>query len=312
MSFRIAAISILLAVGLAGCRSDTAAPPPNPTPRSTGTAHHTLKTVFLIVLENHDWRAIVGNPAAPYINRTLLKTGAHATQYYNPPHNHPSLPNYLWLMAGTNFGIHSDELPTDIQFATHAHLTYLLDHAGISWRAYVQNINGRECPTISQYPYAAKHNPFVYFHDVTARAATCIAHMRAYTSLQSDLRHGRVARFDYILPDLCSDMHDSCAPTYNSIAEGDRFLATTIPPILRSTAFKHGGVIFITWDEGEGNDGPIGLIALSPDARRGYAGATHYTHSSTLRTIEEIFGVRPFLGAAAHSNDLRALFHRFP
>src|SRR5438034_8379608 len=37
-----------------------------------------------------------------------LQTSAHAEQYFNPPGNHPSQPNYLWLEAGTNFGVLGD------------------------------------------------------------------------------------------------------------------------------------------------------------------------------------------------------------
>ena len=40
----------------------------------------------------------------------------------------------------------------------------------------------------------------------------------------------------------------------------------------------------------------------------GYAGAVHYTHSSTLRTLQEIFGVTPFLADAANATDLSDLF----
>lgn len=41
-----------------------------------------------------------------------------------------------------------------------------------------------------------------------------------------------------------------------------------------------------------------------------YSNNIHYDHSSTLKTLEEIFGVEPLLGAAAdpHTNDLSDLF----
>src|SRR5947207_13406797 len=64
-----------------------------------------VKTVFVVVMENHNWSQFRGAANAPYINNTLLPQASHAEQYYNPPSLHPSLPNYLWLEAGTNFGI---------------------------------------------------------------------------------------------------------------------------------------------------------------------------------------------------------------
>src|SRR5207249_4257776 len=64
------------------------------------TTSSTLPAVFVILMENQDWSNIRGNASAPYINDTLLPMASHAEQYYNPPGNHPSEPNYLWLEAG--------------------------------------------------------------------------------------------------------------------------------------------------------------------------------------------------------------------
>jgi phospholipase C len=244
---------------------------------------------------------------------------SHAEQYYNPPRLHPSLPNYLWLEAGTNFGIQNDRRPAVNSQSTTAHLVTLLNRAGIAWKSYQENITGTACPLTDRYPYAVKHNPQVYFRDVThdndREAAYCIAHERPFTELATDLASNAVARYTFLTPNLCNDMHDSCRPTRNAILQGDTWLAHEVPLILHSQAYKHGGALFITWDEGEGSssDGPIGLIVLSPFARgKGYANTIHYTHSSTLRTMEEIFGVRPFLGDAAKAADLGDLFATFP
>jgi len=51
------------------------------------------------------------------------------------------------------------------------------------------------------------------------------------------------------------------------------------------------------------------MIVLSPLAKGGgYFNSIHYTHSSTLRTFQEIFGLSPFLGDAANATDLGDLF----
>jgi phosphatidylinositol-3-phosphatase len=104
-----------------------------------------VKTVWVILMENHNWTGnnagaafgapdIKGNPLAPYINGTLLHTSAHAEQYFNPPGNHPIQPNYLWLEAGTNFGVLADTQPGQPQLFTDKHLVRLREDAGISWR----------------------------------------------------------------------------------------------------------------------------------------------------------------------------------
>jgi hypothetical protein len=54
------------------------------------------------------------------------------------------------------------------------------------------------------------------------------------------------------------------------------------------------------------------MIVLSKLARGGgYFNNIYYTHSSTLRTFQEIFGVQPFLGDAVNATDLSDLFSRF-
>jgi len=100
-------------------------------------ATHHIQTVFIILMENHNWTGdgnldIKGNPAAPYINKTLVPLGSHAEQYFNPPNLHPSLPNYLWLEAGTNFGILDDGPPSQHPLSSKLHLVTVLKNANIT------------------------------------------------------------------------------------------------------------------------------------------------------------------------------------
>ncbi len=266
------------------------------------------KTVFLIVLENHNWSGIKGNPSAPYINNVLLPMAAHAEQYRNPPALHPSLPNYLWLEAGTNFGITNNNPPSTNHQATTQHLVSQLRQAGISWKTYQESISGTTCPTTDSYPYYVKHNPFAYFDDVVG--GDCLGLMRPVTELAADLANGTVAHYNFITPNICNSMHDSCAPTNDPVKQGDNWLAAIVPGILNSAAYQNGGLLLITWDEGgSGSDGPIGLLVLSPSGKGGgYANSLPYTHSSTVRTLQKIFAVGPPLGDAAAALDLSDLF----
>src|SRR5258708_394554 len=50
-----------------------------------------VKTVFIVLMENHNWSQIKGSASAPYINNTLLPMASHGEQYFNPPGIHPSL-----------------------------------------------------------------------------------------------------------------------------------------------------------------------------------------------------------------------------
>jgi hypothetical protein len=276
-----------------------------------------IQTVFVILMENHSWSDFHGSADAPYLNNTLLPMASFCEQYYNPPGLHPSLPNYIWLEAGTNFGIYDNNWPVDDHQSTTNHLVTLLNNAGISWRAYQEDIVSGYVPLEDTNGYAVRHNPFVYFDDVTGTNnpgyAYGIAHIRPYTELANDLVSNTVARYNFLTPNQCNDGHDSCGPTSNLVRQIDDWLASEVPRILNSAAFSNNGAIFITWDEGEGgSDGPIGMIVLSPLARGGgYFNNIQYTHSSFLRTMQEIFGVTPLLGDAANATDLSDLFTKF-
>jgi PKD repeat protein len=281
----------------------------------SGSPFQNVQTVFIILEENQNWASISGSATCPYINNTLLPMASYALQYYNPPGNHPSLPNYLWLEAGTNFGVTADGDPSQYSQTSTNHLVTLLNNASISWTSYQEAMPVGVCPLTDVGQYAPKHNPMVFFDDVTntndPNSAYCIANVRPFTDLAGDLQSNVVTRYNFITPDLCDDMHGNtgCLTGNALVTAGDTWLSENIPIIMASQAYSNNGVIFITWDEGEGGDGPIGMIVLSPLAKGGgYSNTVHYTHSSTLLTMQEIFNVGPLLGDATNATDLSDLF----
>ena len=79
------------------------------------------------------------------------------------------------------------------------------------------------------------------------------------------------------------------------IAQGDNFLSIVVPQIMASPAYQNNGVIIIWWDETEGGDDASRAIpefVISPLAKgNGYASSVVFSHSSDLKTMEEIFGL---------------------
>jgi hypothetical protein len=275
-------------------------------------------------MENHNWTDITGGNA-PYINKTLLPQSSYCDSYYdNPKQVHPSEPNYIWLEAGDNLGFTTDDSPSASHIQTTTdHLVTQLAGAGVSWRSYQENLGSGICGINNSADglYAPKHDPMVFFADIVGSnpsdsAHGCSGHIADYSQLATDLASGNVGQYNFITPNLCDDMHNSsgCSSS-DSVANGDAWLATEVPKILASSAYKNGGALFITWDESETGgapDVPIGMIVLSSLAKGGgYVGHTKYYHSSFLRTVETIFGV-PFLRDAANQADLHDLFNTFP
>ena len=272
-----------------------------------------IRTVFIILMENKGWSEV---KSAPYIAH-LAATGAHAENYRTSLR--PSEPNYIVLEAGTTCPPLADGAPghcftsnDDPTGSNHTaspfHLVRYLEEAGISWKAYQEGISGSNCPLTGGHGYAPKHIGMIFFDDVTGASdpsdRDCIAHFRPYSELARDLAANRVARYNFITPDLCHDMHDC------SVAEGDAWLSEEVPRILGSAAYRNGGLLILTWDEDHGS--PIPLILNSPAVQAGYFNTIAYSHPSTVRTLQEIFGVVPprfpWLGDAATAKDLSNLF----
>ena len=187
----------------------------------------------------------------------------------------------------------------------------------------------------NQLNYAAKHNPQLFFTDTNGgNDATPGNPLSAnYAPLQQlfeDLANDCVAEYNWITPNQFNDMHTTLAAGYKGltgdpakIKQGDDFLAQIIPVIMASNAYKNHGAIIIWFDESE-SDGvagdnaddfnhTIGEIVISERARNNvdglpYASPVFYTHSSDLRTMQNIFHVGPYLGDAVNANDLSDLF----
>lgn len=68
-----------------------------------------LDHVFLIMMENHGYQQIKGNPNEPYVNSLINGHANVATNYFAV--GHPSLTNYLEIVGGSNFGVRSDNAP---------------------------------------------------------------------------------------------------------------------------------------------------------------------------------------------------------
>ena len=175
--------------------------------------------------------------------------------------------------------------------------------------------------------YAARHDGFAFFASVTANPAFCAAHILSFRPLPGDLaRASTTPAFSFIVPNLCEDGHDASCVTgaAGGLAQADAFLAQWVPTIMAAPAYRDGGLIVVTFDEGSdaaaccgeapgltpdhlnvplpGRTGPgggrIGAVLLSPLIKPGTVSTVPYNHYSLLRTIEDIFGL-PHLGDAA-------------
>ncbi len=278
-----------------------------PVGATSTTAQQTLHHVYVIVLENHSLNDTVGNPDMPAIN-ALARTYGYAANYTGVAH--PSLPNYVALIAGDTMGFTSDN--PDQRF-TGDNLASQLTRAGLGWRGYMQALPQAGSAVPYAGTYGKKHNPFMLSSEVLADPAQ-VANVRTLADLGPDLDAGHSPALSFIVPDVCHDMHGApeCRDRHQLDRTGDAFVAAWTKRLLASPDWKAGSALVVTFDEGEGGDvrgggGRIATIVVTPDGPRGRVSAAPYNHYSLLRTLEDGFGL-PALRKAQTAAPMTDLF----
>ena len=318
--------------------------------------------VFTIILENENSSTTFGaNSPAPYLSQTLRSKGVFVPNYYGI--GHLSNDNYLAMVSGqapnpdtqSDCQVYNDFLPgvptSDGQYIGQGcvypngveTVANQLEDSGYTWKGYMEDM-GTPCrhPALnSQDPtqqakigdqYAARHNPFIYFHSIVD-FPTCAQHDVDYSQLSTDLQlESTTPDYAFIVPNLCDDGHDSpCVDGRpGGLAQADTWLRANVPPILASPAFQDNGMLIITFDEAEsgpgGNadasaccneqpgpntanpggptvgpgGGKVGAVVLSPCTKPGSTTQTAFNHYSMLRSVEDNFGL-PHLGYAGQA-----------
>jgi phosphatidylinositol-3-phosphatase len=259
---------------------------------------------MLLLLENHEYADVIGNSAAPSLNALAARYGL-ATRSYACCH--PSLPNYLDLVAGSSFGISSDCTTCSVDATT---IADQMVQSGRDWRAYMEAMpsacfKGDSAAGL----YAKKHDPFMYFAHIRNDPAAC-ARVQPFSGFYAALDAGQLPAYTFVTPNLCDDGHDC------SLRRSDTWVSGFVSRVTASAWFSGGGVLIITYDEGTSSDGccqgaagghiPTWVVSAATPA--GSRSATPVDHAGVLRTVEELYRL-PLLGeaACACSGDLLSL-----
>ena len=311
------AAAITLVVGLTGWASALAAGSPPPAPSASGLPRPSVQAatqprralaagpshLIVVVEENHSIGQIIGSAQAPFLNR-LATQGVLLTSYFAI--THPSLPNYLAMISGDTQGITSDCGGCNLDAPN---LADQLQSAGISWKAYMEDLPSPCSDAHRNGAYAKKHDPFMYFASVRDHPDRC-AKVVPFDQFGADLQAGTLPRFVFVTPNQDHDMHGEGGDDAALIGTADRWLERLYGKLVSSPAWREDTRLVVTWDEGAGADGRTGCcgglatgghvatIIVGPHLKPSRDHAT-YTHYSLLRSIEARFGL-PYLD---HAND---------
>ncbi len=256
--------------------------------------------VVWIVMENKSFAQVIGSANAPYLGRLARRCGI-ATDFHSV--GRPSLPNYIALTSGSTQGISDDDPPAAHRLAVPS----IFSQLGTTWSALAESMPSN-CGLADAGLYAVRHNPATYF---TSIRRACLRRSRPLTQ-PPDLS----ARFTFITPNLCHDMHACPATGDDTEAQtraGDDWLAVFLPTLLGTTQYRSGSTaIFVVWDEPDtavSDSTPVPFVVVSPTTRPGTRGRAVYDDYSLLRTTEDMLGLHRHLGKAAHARNMRSAFH---
>ncbi len=228
--------------------------------------------------------------------RYLAEHYAYASHYFGVCH--PSAPNYLALTSGKAWQCGSDGYSV---YST-SNLGHLLQSAGLSWAGYMESMP-TPCDTTNAYPYAVKHDPFVYYSDLVGNATLCDSHVLDLNAWNRSVANGTLPEFSFITPNMLHDGHDTNVPT------SDAWLRGFLGPQLNSS-WMRSSVVFVTYDEGfingvpdpsgfNGTDGGhVYFSAIGPWVQQNYTYPLDAGHYNLLSTIEWLLG----LPSAGHND----------
>src|SRR4051794_9362980 len=281
-----AGLAVLVAV-VAGCSSapasDGAGPSPSPSSSSDATAGVATAGlpvpdhVMVVIFENEDAGNIVGGPDAPFLT-SLAGSGATFGDAHGV--THPSQPNYLALFSGSTQGVTDDSCP---QTFPGPDLASQLRQSGETFTGYSEDLPAVGFTGCRAGGYARKHTPWVDFRAVPEAAN------HPSSPLPADF--SALPTVSFVVPNLCDDMHDC------GVAAGDRWAQQPLPAYV-TWADGHNSLLVVTFDEDNGSSANhIATILVGPMVAPGTSDQ-RVDHYNLLRTLEDMYGLRP-LGRAA-------------
>ena len=285
-----------------------------------------LHNVFVIIGENTDLSEL-GSANASYIMGELRHTSAFLTNYFAVTHH--SEANYIAMTSGQFTVCEQGDNPVQLCHQNVPNLFSQLHRARIPFQTWSESMP-LPCYLVSTGLYAPKHNPQLFYDNVNGvtnsttnqgsefcQRTNLIASLPPTASNMDDflyaLEANAVADFNLIIPNLCDDGHNDCGQ--GTITQYDNFLRGIVPPI-QDYIQEHGGVLFVTYDEGEGeafdavNGGNVAFIVWGPQVQPGMYERGPYNHYSFLRTLQDGFGLaeQGYLGAAKHAKPITEIW----
>ncbi|MEI6411032.1 MAG: alkaline phosphatase family protein [Bacteroidota bacterium] len=246
--------------------------------------------IVIVIGENTDASAVFGNANAPYINN-LAATGAKFSNSFAV--FHPSQPNYLALYSGSNQGVTGDAFIST--FYTTANLGRELIDAQKTYTTYSETMPSVGYNGNTSGKYARKHNPAANWVGTGVNQIPATTN-QPFTAFPTDFN--TLPSVAMVVPDLCSDGHDLCAPLNNSVKQYDTWVQTNLDAY-KQWCKDHNSLLIVTYDEDDNTSvNKIATVFYGAHVVPGVYAQT-INHYNVLRLLEDANGLATHAGAAA-------------
>ena len=254
----------------------TAGPSVTAAARATRPARP-IDKVLVFMVENHSLSQMQAGMPKTY---AFARQHSYATDY--SAIQHPSLPNYIAIAAGTTFGIDDDADPSAHRLSGNNVFRQAAQRHKTA-RTYADAMP-RRCALTNAGPYAVRHNPWTYF---TPDRAACRKNDVPATRLARDAAAGTLPNLGFVVPDVLHDAHDG------TLAQADDWIAAQIAAVTAGPDWKAGRLaIVVTADEDDRQHGNKVLTVVATNGQRPRVVTTPLSHYSLTGFLEDVIGAR--------------------
>jgi len=282
-----------------------------PTQTSTPPRPKYFDHVLIVVLENQDYESAIKND----LLKSLAQKGVIFSSFVNLYHD--SYPNYLAMIAGSDFGTHSPRFLSDRQRNFNDDAEHRTIGDLLNWKNYAEDYPAS--PSAEKLflgdhkgRYVRRHVPFLSFKKVQKEsfrnvvAVDTHANDNAFVgeigSFIADPQKHPLPEYMFYSPNLDDDGHDPTSAPEIGLKKATDWLRIFLTTWLhfddktwvpKDDQLKRTLVI-VTFDESEGKEQPERLYTVFMGSMvKPQEVTTPYNHYSVLRTIEDNFGLEP-------------------
>jgi len=278
---------------------------------ATAPAPKHFDHVLVVVLENQNYDSAIKND----LLKSLAQRGANFSNFGNLYHY--SYPNYLAMIAGSDFATHKPQLLSDNQrnFKNDSEHRTIADL--LNWKNYAEDYPaspaaGKPFLGDRKGRYVRKHVPFLSFRSVQEKSFHNVVGVDTHAqdnafvtdigSFIADPQAHPLPEYMFYSPNLDDDGHDPTSNPQEGLKKSADWLRVFLKTWLRfddttwlpkDEQLKRTLVI-VTFDESEGGNKPERIYTVFLGAMvKPQEVTAAYNHYSVLRTIEDNFGLDP-------------------